>query len=52
MTVRERGKSRLSGTDVQPGPTEVLPVRELTVREGLSFGELVKWIVAETSLDR
>jgi hypothetical protein len=52
MTVRERGKSRFEGTEVQPGPTEISPVRVLTVRMGLSFGELVKWIVANASLDR
>jgi D-alanine-D-alanine ligase len=38
--------------NTQPGMTEMSLVPELAAHAGLSFGELVKWIVEDASLDR
>jgi D-alanine-D-alanine ligase len=38
--------------NTQPGMTEMSLVPELAAHAGLSFGELVKWIVEDVSLDR
>ena len=38
--------------NTQPGMTETSLVPEMAAHEGLSFGELVKWIVEDASLDR
>ncbi len=38
--------------NTQPGMTEMSLVPELAAHEGRSFGELVKWIVEDASLDR
>jgi D-alanine-D-alanine ligase len=38
--------------NTQPGMTEVSLVPELAAHAGLSFGELVKWIVEDASLER
>ena len=38
--------------NTQPGMTEVSLVPELAAHGGRSFGELVKWIVEDASLDR
>jgi D-alanine-D-alanine ligase len=38
--------------NTQPGMTETSLVPELAAHEGLSFGELVKWMVDDASLDR
>src|SRR5262249_11550500 len=36
----------------QPGMTETSLVPELAAHEGISFGDLVKWMVEDASLDR
>ncbi|MEX2128872.1 MAG: D-alanine--D-alanine ligase [Xanthobacteraceae bacterium] len=38
--------------NTQPGMTETSLVPEMAAHEGMSFGELVKWIVEDASLDR
>lgn len=38
--------------NTQPGMTETSLVPELAAKKGLSFGELVEWIVEDSSLDR
>lgn len=38
--------------NTQPGMTETSLVPELAAHAGLNFGELVKWMVADASLDR
>lgn len=38
--------------NTQPGMTETSLVPEMAAHEGLSFGELVKWIVEDASLNR
>jgi D-alanine-D-alanine ligase len=38
--------------NTQPGMTEMSLVPEMAAHAGLSFGELVKWIVEDASLDR
>ena len=38
--------------NTQPGMTEMSLVPELAAHAGLSFGELVKWIVEDASLER
>lgn len=38
--------------NTQPGMTETSLVPELAAHKGLSFGELVEWMVADASLDR
>jgi D-alanine-D-alanine ligase len=38
--------------NTQPGMTETSLVPELAAHEGLSFGELVKWIAEDASIDR
>lgn len=38
--------------NTQPGMTETSLVPELAAYVGLSFGELVRWIVEDASLDR
>jgi D-alanine-D-alanine ligase len=38
--------------NTQPGMTETSLVPELAAHEGLSFGELVRWMVHDASLDR
>jgi D-alanine-D-alanine ligase len=38
--------------NTQPGMTETSLVPEMAAHAGLSFGELVKWIVEDASLDR
>jgi D-alanine-D-alanine ligase len=38
--------------NTQPGMTETSLVPELAAHAGISFGELVKWIVEDASLDR
>jgi D-alanine-D-alanine ligase len=38
--------------NTQPGMTEMSLVPELAAHAGLSFGELVKWIVEDSSLER
>ena len=38
--------------NTQPGMTETSLVPELAAHAGLDFGELVKWMVEDASLDR
>ncbi|PZU86798.1 MAG: hypothetical protein DI527_19490 [Chelatococcus sp.] len=38
--------------DTQPGMTETSLVPELAAHAGLNFGELVRWMVEDASLDR
>ncbi|MCA0399518.1 MAG: D-alanine--D-alanine ligase [Proteobacteria bacterium] len=38
--------------NTQPGMTETSLVPELAAKKGLSFGELVEWMVEDSSLDR
>jgi D-alanine-D-alanine ligase len=38
--------------NTQPGMTETSLVPELAAHDGLSFGELVRWMVRDASLDR
>jgi len=52
--VRSDGSGDLVCLEVntQPGMTETSLVPEMAAHEGLSFGELVKWIVEDASLNR
>jgi D-alanine-D-alanine ligase len=38
--------------NTQPGMTETSLVPELAAHAGISFGELVKWMVEDASLNR
>jgi D-alanine-D-alanine ligase len=38
--------------DARTGTTGTSLVRELAAHKGLSFGELVKWIAEDASIDR
>jgi D-alanine-D-alanine ligase len=38
--------------NTQPGMTETSLVPELALHAGIEFGELVKWMIEDASLDR
>ncbi|HEY7459180.1 MAG TPA: hypothetical protein VH765_10535 [Xanthobacteraceae bacterium] len=46
------GESACIDFDAPPGATETSLVPVMAAHEGLSFGELVKWIVEHASLGR
>jgi D-alanine-D-alanine ligase len=48
----ERGTLVCLEVNTQPGMTETSLVPELAAHEGISFGELVKWIAEDASLER
>jgi D-alanine-D-alanine ligase len=48
----ERGMLVCLEVNTQPGMTETSLVPELAAHEGISFGELVKWIAEDASLER
>lgn len=48
----ERGELACLEVNTQPGMTETSLVPELAAHAGISFGELVKWIAEDASLER